>query len=292
MGRFRPVEWASPKTIEEAAKILKERRARLVAGGTGLYELAKRGMLPDTDVLVDLQGLNLEYAKVEAGTLKIGAGSRFTWLLLQEPMKRKDLAGLTEAVSNVKPVQVRNVATAGGALSLSIPFLDFPPAVLGMEGRVVLSSSEGKQRVVPVSNFWLDYLLPDIRKGELLTEVQIPLDDHNTTSAFKKLGRTDGDFALVNVCAKATFAKDGRCEKVVVALGGVANTPVRQPKVESALMGQKAGKQSVSKAVEALEDLNPTPSVHGSPWYKREIAKVLVRDALFSCAEKAGYPPV
>ncbi|HEV2139287.1 MAG TPA: FAD binding domain-containing protein [Nitrososphaerales archaeon] len=291
MGRFRPVEWASPKTIEEATKILKEKRARLVAGGTGLYELAKRGMLPDTDVLVDLQGLNLEYVKVEAGTLKIGAGSRFVWLLQQEPMKRKDLAGLTEAVSNVKPVQVRNVATAGGALSLSIPFLDFPPAVLGMEGRVVLSGSEGKQRILPVSNFWLDYLLPDLRKGELLTEVQIPLDDHNTTSTFTKLGRTEGDFALVNVCAKATFAKDGRYEKVVIALGGVANTPVRQPKVESALLGQRAGKQAVSKAVGALDDLNPSPSVHGSPWYKREIAKVLVRDALFSCAEKAGFPP-
>lgn len=291
MGRFHPVEWASPKTIEEAAKILKERRARLVAGGTGLYELVKRGMLPDTDVLVDLQGLNLEYARVEAGTLKIGATSRFVWLLNQEPMKRKDLAGLTEAVSNVKPVQVRNVATAGGALSLSIPFLDFPPAVLGMEGRVVLSGTEGKQRVVPISNFWLDYLLPDLRKGELLTEVQIPLDDHNTTSAFTKLGRTGGDFALVNVCTKATFAKDGRFEKVVVALGGVANTPVRQPKVESALVGQKAGKQAVSKAVGVLDDLNPTPSVHGSSWYKREIAKVLVRDALFSCAERAGFPP-
>jgi CO/xanthine dehydrogenase FAD-binding subunit len=290
MGRFHPIEWVSPKTVEEAAKILKERRARLVAGGTGLYELVKRGMLPDTDVLVDIQGLNLEYARIESGTLKIGAASRFVWLLQQEPMKRKDLAGLTEAVSNVKPVQVSNVATAGGALSLSIPFLDFPPAVLGMEGKVVLSGPEGKQRVVPVSSFWLDYLLPDLRKGELLTEVQIPLDDHNTTSAFAKLGRTAGDFALVNVCAKTTFSKDGKFERAVVALGGVANTPVRLPKLESALVGQRAGKQAVSKAVEALDGLNPTPSVHGSPWYKREIAKVLVRDVLYSCAQRAGFP--
>jgi CO/xanthine dehydrogenase FAD-binding subunit len=289
MGRFRPTEWISPKTVEEATKLLKEKRARVVAGGTGLYELAKRGMLPDIDVLVDLQSLGLEYTKVESGLLKIGAASRFHWLLQQDSLNRKDLAGLREAIANVKPVQVKNVATAGGALSISIPFLDFPPAVLGLEGKVVLTNAEGKQRVVPVSSFWLDYLLPDIRKGELLTEIQIPLSDQNATSAFLKLGRTGGDFALVNVCAKTTFENDGRCKHAVVALGGVANTPVREPKLEAALVGQKLSKEAIQKSTAGLDGLNPTPSIHGSSWYKREIAKVLVRDALLICAERAGF---
>jgi carbon-monoxide dehydrogenase medium subunit len=290
MGRFHPTEWVTPRSVEEATKILKEKRARPVAGGTGFYELAKRGMLPEIDVLVDLQGLNLEYARIEGPMLKIGAGSRFSFLLHQEPLKRKDLAGLKEAVSNVKPVQVQNAATAGGAVSLSIPFLDFPPAVLGFDGKVVLAGPEGKQRMVPVSSFWLDYLLPDIRKGELLTEIQIPLSDHNTTSAFLKLGRTEGDFALVNVCARASFDKDGRCTSAIVALGGVASTPVRHSKVEAAVVGRRLDANTVAKSVEALKDLDPTVSVHGSPWYKRELAKVLVRDALLSCAERAGFP--
>lgn len=290
MRQIRPTEWISPGTIEEATKLLKERRARPVAGGTGFYELVKRKMLPEIDVLVDLQGLNLEYLKIEDGILKIGAGTRFSFLLQQEVMNRKDLAGLKEAVSNVKPVQVRNAATAGGAVSISIPFLDFPPAVLGFDGKVVIAGPEGKQRVAPVSSFWLDYLLPDLRRGELLTEVQIPLSDKNTTSAFTKLGRTAGDFALVNVCARTTFDKDGKCVAASVALGGVANTPVRQPKVESSVFGQRLTKQSIAKSVETLGELNPTVSVHGSPWYKREIAKVLVRDALVACSERAGFP--
>ena len=48
-----------------------------------MYELAKRGMLPETDVMVDLINLNLEYVKVDGSTLKIGAMSRFAWLLKQ-----------------------------------------------------------------------------------------------------------------------------------------------------------------------------------------------------------------
>lgn len=290
MGRFHPTEWVSPKTVEEATKLLKEKRARPVAGGTGFYELVKRGMLPEVDVLVDLQGLGLEYVRTEGGFLKIGAGSRFSFLQRQAALERKDLAGLREAISNVKPVQVRNAATAGGAVSISIPFLDFPPAVLGFDGRLVLAGPEGKQRIVPVSSFWLDYLLPDLRRGELLTEIQIPLSDTNTTSAFLKLGRTEGDFALVNVCARTTFDKGGKCVAATIALGGVANTPVRQPKVEEALTGRTLTRETVVGATDPLKDLNPTPSVHGSAWYKREISKVLVRDAVLSCAERAGLP--
>jgi len=289
MGHIHPTEWVSPRTVEEATKLLKEKRARPIAGGTGFYELVKRSMLPDIDVLVDLQGLNLEYLKVENNTLKIGAGSRFSFLLQQEALGRKDLVGLKEAISNVKPVQVRNVATAGGAVSISIPFLDFPPAVLGFDGKLVLAGPDGKQRVTPASSFWLDYLLPDIRKGELLTEIQVPLSDQNTTSAFTKLGRTAGDFALVNVCARVTFDKEGKCTAASVALGGVANTPVKQPKVEGAILGRRLTKEVIAKSVEALDQLNPTASVHGSPWYKREIAKVLVRDALLACSERAGF---
>lgn len=287
MGRFRPVEWVTPSTVEEATRILKEKRARPISGGTGLYELAKRGMLPDTDALVDLESLALEFVKVENGTLRIGAGSRFSWLLNQEVIQRQDLVGFKEGISSVKPIQVRNAATVGGAVSISIPFLDFPPAALGFDASVVLAGPEGKERVVPIRNFWLDYLLPDIRKGELVTELRVPLSNQNTGSAFVKLGRAAGDFALVNVCTRLVVDKD-KCKEAIIALGGVANTPVRQERTENVLRGQKITKDVILKAAETLNELNPVPSIHGSSWYKREIAKIMVRDALTKSAERAG----
>ena len=83
MPVFKPAEWVAPKTIEEATDLLSKRKSRIIAGGTGVYELAKRGMLPETDVMVDLINLNLEYVRVDGSTLKIGAMSRFAWLLKQ-----------------------------------------------------------------------------------------------------------------------------------------------------------------------------------------------------------------
>ena len=118
MPLFNPSEWISPKTVDEVVDILQKRKARIIAGGTGVYELAKRGMLPETEVLVDLQGLNLEYAKIDGTTLKVGAMSRFTWLLKQQVFQRPELGGLLDSMKNVKPIQVRNVATAGGQLHL------------------------------------------------------------------------------------------------------------------------------------------------------------------------------
>ncbi|MGI0090435.1 MAG: FAD binding domain-containing protein [Nitrososphaerales archaeon] len=289
MPVFKPAEWVAPKTLEEAVDILQKRKARVIAGGTGIYELAKRGMLPEADVLVDLQSLNLEYVKIEGNALKIGAMSRFTWLLKQAVFQRPELGGLLDSIKNVKPVQVRNVATAGGAISISLPFLDFGPSTLAFDASVLLVGAGGKQRVLSVEKFFLDYLLPDLRKGEILTEIQIPIIPASG-SAFAKLGRTSGDFALVNVCARLSFDKGGKCADSRISLGGIANTPVRSKKAESQLKGEKLTKAVVAKAAEsASAEFEPTPSVHGSPWYKKEISKTLTRDAVYTAAQRAGF---
>lgn len=290
MPLFKPSEWISPKNIEEAVDILQKRRARIIAGGTGVYELAKRGMLPDAEVLIDLQGLNLEYCKVDGDTLKIGAMSRFAWLLKQQVFQRPELGGILDSMKNVKPVQVRNVATAGGAISISLPFLDFAPSTLAFDANVVLIGAGGKQRILGLEKFFLDYLLPDLKKAEILTEIQIPIVPQ-TGSAFAKLGRTAGDFALVNVCARLTFDKNGKCSDSRISLGGIANVPVRSKNGEGCLKGQKLTAETVRKAAEAVSsEFEPTSSVHGSPWYKKEISKTLTRDVIHRAAERAGLP--
>ena len=289
MPVFKPAEWIAPKTIEEATDLLSKRKSRIIAGGTGVYELAKRGMLPETDVMVDLINLNLEYVKVDGSTLKIGAMSRFAWLLKQTVFQKPELGGLLDSMKNVKPIQVRNVATAGGAVSISLPFLDFAPSTLAFDANVVLVSAGGKQRVLPVEKFYLDYLLPDLRKSEILTEIQIPIIP-SSGSAFAKLGRTSGDFALVNVTVRLTFDNGGKCNDARLSMGAVANVPIRAKKAENVLKGQKLSKELVLKATEALSEIEPTPSVHGSPWYKKEISKVLTRDVVYKAAERAGFP--
>jgi CO/xanthine dehydrogenase FAD-binding subunit len=288
MPLFKPAEWIAPKSIEEATELLTKRKARVIAGGTGVYELAKRGMLPETDLIVDLLNLNLDYVKVDGSTLKIGAMSRFAWLLKQAVFQKPELGGLLDSMKNVKPIQVRNVATAGGAVSISLPFLDFGPSTLAFDANVVLVGMAGKQRVVPIEKFYLDYLLPDLRKGEIMTEIQIPIIP-SSGSAFAKLGRTSGDFALVNVTARLTFDKGGKCIDARLSLGAVANTPIRARKAESVLKGQRLSRELVLKATETLLEIEPTPSVHGSPWYKKEISKTLTRDVVYKAAERAGF---
>ena len=54
------------------------------------------------------------------------------------------------------------------------------------------------------------------------------MPNESTGNAFVKLGRTDGDFALVNVCANLSIGKDRKCEKVIIALGGIVVTDTSQ----------------------------------------------------------------
>ena len=289
MPVFKPTEWITPSSINEATDILSKNRARIIAGGTGVYELAKRGMLPETDLMVDLSNLNLEYAKIDGDILRIGAMSRFSWLLKQSVFKRSELGGLLDSMGSVKPVQVRNVATAGGAVSISLPFLDFAPSLIAFDATLDLVGAGGKKRSTLAEKFYLDYLLPDLKKSEILTEIKVPIIP-SSSSAFAKIGRTSGDFALVNVTSRLTFDKGGKCVDSRISLGAVASIPVRSREGENVLKGQKLTRQLVLKAAESVAKIEPTPSIHGSPWYKKEILKTLVRDVVYKAAERAGFP--
>ncbi len=287
MPVFDAKAWVTPTSIAEAVEVLKSERARVIAGGTGIYELAKRGMIPNVETLVDISQLNLDYLREEVDGLHIGAVTKLNWLMQQPVFERPSLIGLKDALQKLKPIQVRNVATIGGAVCISIAFLDMPTALMA-HGASVKIAGPAKERVVSLENFWLDYLLPDLRKGELVVEVVIPTSKNRAGSSFVKLGRTASDFALVNVGSRLEFDDSGTCVSARVAMGGVANVPMRLKKAEQALTGKKLRKKDVSNAMDAVNDLTPVPSIHGSSWYKKEIGKVLIRNSVQLSAERSG----
>jgi CO/xanthine dehydrogenase FAD-binding subunit len=244
-------------------------------------------MIPNIDTLVDLSELNLDYLREESDALHIGATTKLSWLMQQPIFDNPSLLGLKDVLKTLKPPQIRNVATIGGAICVSIAFLDMPAALMGL-GASVKITGPTKERVVSLDNFFLDYLLPDLRKGEFVTEVIVPKSKNRAGSSFLKLGRTASDFALVNVGSMLEFNTEGKCFSPRVALGGVANIPIRVKKAEETLKGKKLKISDITTAMQAASELNPIPSIHGSPWYKKEISKILIRDSIQLSAERAG----
>jgi aerobic carbon-monoxide dehydrogenase medium subunit len=291
MSAFHPEEYVIASSIEEATSLLDRHadHARIIAGGTGIHELAHHGLLPDVNLLIDITELDLGQVEFGQDDIRIGATTTFTDLLdaaASEPSP--ELAVLVDALRAIRPMQVRNVATVGGSLCSSLPFFDLPPALLALSAEVLVAGS-ADTRLVPIEDFFLDYFAPDVRPNEIVTEIVVPRPGAGRSGAFRKLETNSVDWALASV-AVCLGRDDGRLKDVRVALGGaVGRKVVRARTVEQALEGETASEERLRRAAELVSrDVSPHGDFRASAEYRLEICKVYIRRCIETALARAG----
>ncbi|MEM4310822.1 MAG: xanthine dehydrogenase family protein subunit M [Nitrososphaerales archaeon] len=280
LGYFAPDEYLKPNSIEEVVNLLQRYgdKARIVAGGTALYELAKRGMIPQVKKMIDLEYLNLRYVRSDEEGIKIGCMVKIYELANSPILDIHPYYSIKEAALNIRPVQIRNMATVGGEICSAIPFLDLPTVFLALDAKLRIIGPKG-ERKIDMDGFYFDYFLTSLGNGEFVIEVMIPKLPDKTGSAFLKFERTAVDLPLVNV-GVSLMNKNGECKNVRIALGG-GRTHVRIKSLERALEGKRFNDKILDDIVQSLSDeFKPISSAHASTEYKLEIAKILLRDAL------------
>ena len=279
---FHPSDYFAPSTPDEVCSLLMQygKHARLIAGGTAIYELTKRGLADEVKQLISLRNLPLKYVLQNGDGLHIGTMTSLADLA-RAPEIREDpsLRVVSEALSEIRPNQVRNVATIGGEICTSLPLLDLPPALLAVDTLLIVQGKGGK-RSIPLSTFLVDFFLNALRPGEFLIEALLPKQPARSGSAFMKFGRTAYDFNLVNVATRLSLASDNTCTDARIYLGGVGRVPMRATASENELRGRKIEDGAVDRASEALGAFKAIPQIHGDAEYKRDIARVLVRDCV------------
>lgn len=108
-------EYLQPKTVNEASKVLKKYKNSFpYAGGTDLLGLLKDNII-FPDQLINLKNINeLNYINYsDAEGLKIGALTKLCDIESNDIIKEK-YSVLSEAVSELATLQLRNVGTIGG----------------------------------------------------------------------------------------------------------------------------------------------------------------------------------
>lgn len=96
--------------------------------------------------------------------------------------------------------------------------------------------------------------------GEVLAQVHLPppLDDERT-SYFRAISRARAEWPLVEAVVRLKIVA-GRISFARVAVGGVANIPLRLPHVEAALLEQPADAETFTAAAQlATSDAQPLP---------------------------------
>jgi len=255
-----PFELAEPQSLSEAFRLLQDEGARPMSGGTSLMLMMKAGVLRPTR-LVNLRRLSLGGIEVVNGVLRIGAMTSLR--MLERSLEvRKGWPVIARTLRTLANVRVRNVATLGGALAHGDPHMDLPPLLSALGATATVSGPNG-QRVVPVESLYAGYLETTLKRGELITEVQVPALGGRRAAYLKCTTRSADDWPAVGVAV----VLDG--EQPTIVVGAATDRPTRLA------------------SPEAIEALPIEGDLHGSAAYKKQLLRVYVKRAIHE-ARNAG----
>ncbi len=279
--------YSAPGSLAEVWAALAEHPddSKVLAGGQSLIPLMKL-RLASPAYLVDLRKVpGLNALEERDGALVIGAMVRESALEHSSLIARR-YAGLHDASGVVADPLVRNFATVGGNLAHADPANDHPAMMLALRASVVAQSPSGA-RVIPIDDFLVDTFETSLAPNEILTEIRIPQPSQHTGSAYAKLERKVGDYAIAAVGACVTL-DGGMCSQVGIGLTNVGPKALRATAAERYLVGQSPSDAALRETARlAAEAAQPTSDLRGPAEYKRAMTQTLAMRALRAAVQRA-----
>jgi carbon-monoxide dehydrogenase medium subunit len=149
--------------------------------------------------------------------------------------------------------------------------------MLALDAEIHLKSAKGP-RVVKADDFFQGLFTVNMQPDEIIIAVRFaPVK----AAAYEKLYQKASHYAIVGVAA-ALDVKGGKIQSARIGLTGASTHATRLTKVEQALAGQAASKESIERAAQGagaeVTDLNA--DIHASADYRKAMVGVFVKRAL------------
>jgi xanthine dehydrogenase small subunit len=267
---------ASPRTLGEALRILADSRPRPIAGGTDvMVDLAARGAIA-AEPLLDLSGIDeLRGIRLEGDVLEVGALTTYMELR-RSPLVQERLPALGEVAAAVGAAQVQNRGTIGGNIANASPAGDTLPLLLATDASIVAGSVRGA-RVIPAGGFFTGYRRTALEPDELVLRVRFPLPAGRQIR-FRKIGTRRAQAISKVVLAVSWRGDGGSWRDVRVALGSVAERPIRAQRTEAALEGTRPGPETADLAAATVAaEITPIDDVRSTAAYRRAVTGRVLR---------------
>ncbi len=280
--------YVTPRSLEEAAELLRAGNATILAGGTDLMPRARAGHAGFQPVLMNIRRIAelRGVSRTESG-LRIGALTTITELRDSDQV-RSHFNALWQACDRFASDQVRNAGTIGGNVCNASPAGDTLVPLLVLDARVVLASKPNgalATRIMPLAEFLVGPGRTRRAANELLAAIEVPWPPPDFDSRFFKFGtRPALDISTISIGLGAVMAGN-RLRDVRIAFGAVAPTPIRAPQTEAVLEGRVLDAATIVAALDAAEaEIHPISDLRASDWYRRE----LIRNMLHRMLDHVG----
>jgi carbon-monoxide dehydrogenase medium subunit len=263
--------------------------ARVVAGGHSLLPMMKL-RLARPDCLIDINELaELDFLVEEPGRLRVGALTRHT-TLLESPLVGRLFPIVHDAERVIADPVVRNRGTIGGSLCQADPAEDLSTVCDVLRAEVVISGPAG-ERSVPMAEFHRGPYESACEQSELVTEIRFPVVARSS-SAYEKVERRVGDWAVAAAGAAVVLAEDGTIADASIGLTALGLEGVATEAAAS-LLGQRPTEEAFADAGRlAAAASDPTDDQRGPVDYKRHLADELTRRVLRRATQRASIGAV
>jgi CO/xanthine dehydrogenase FAD-binding subunit len=259
-----------PHTTAAALSSLARARDALVIGGGTLVMPKVQAGTSGLGTLVSLAKLKLDRIAIKGDKVTIGAATTLA-AIGEEP----GLAFLHPAIESVGSPTLRNLATIGGNLFTEQPYGDIAACLLALDAEATVATKRGVRKTSVA-----EILMKGIARDAIVTAISFRRPEKGTWFYRKAMRRAANSASIVTIAAHLPQSK-GRVVKARIALGGCGAKPVRAPKAEAVLDGQKLDADSIATAGALLiKDAAPFTDAYASAWYRTRVLPVHFRRAI------------
>jgi CO/xanthine dehydrogenase FAD-binding subunit len=263
-----------PRDLDEAVAAHAAHPGWMVlAGGTDLMVNANHREAPAG--LLDLWRLSaICFVRVADDAIAIGAGT--TWHEVERhPAIRERMRPLAAAAREIGALQIQARATLGGNVGTSSPVGDSLPVLLALDAELEVASVRGRRRV-PYREWCTGYRTTQLAPDELIVAAHVPVPGPATRTTWRKVGTRRAQ-SISKVMGAAAITLDGDVVTGArVALGAVAERPIRIAAVEAAVYGLRLGAAAEAARAAVRATIRPIDDVRSTADYRREVAENLV----------------
>jgi carbon-monoxide dehydrogenase medium subunit len=275
-----------PETVAEALHLLAALDdAKLLAGGQSLMPMMNFRYVMPANVIDINRIAELAVVEERGDTLLIGAMARQRDLEMS-PVVRRRCPLLHEALLHVGHVQTRNRGTIGGSLAHLDPAAELPAVLRALDATLHVRGS-GESRDVAMADWSKGFMTPNLGHDELLSAITIPLWPTGHGYGFAEFTRRHGDFAMAGTAALMTLSPQGTVARIALAVTGVDTGPVRLGEAETILTGKAPEDALIQAAAGTASSVPGLDDVHASKEYRRKLAVVMTKRALFQARDRA-----
>jgi xanthine dehydrogenase small subunit len=262
--------------------------ATLIAGGTDLMVYANQ-RYQRFDTLIALEGLDeLQRFELTDDEIVMGAGIPLTHLEARlEHACPEEAPALAQLWPLFSSRLIRNRATLGGNLGTASPIGDSPPVLLALDAELSLLSAGGARRM-PLREFFLGYRKTALAPGELIGSVHLRRPLPRIQRFYKACKRPLDDISTVAAAFALDLSPSGQIERLGIAYGGIAATPLRAARAEQLAQGKPWNAATLARLLPELNALGtPLSDFRGSGEYRRALVGKLFEKFFADTAAQA-----